>query len=239
MQALTKQPELEVIMAAAILRTGAIYAIRNIVNGKVYIGRSADVERRKRRHFAMLKAGKHHSQILQNAYNKHGLDAFVAETLLVCRFDHLSFYEQLLIDGFDSYENGYNACPVSGAPMAGRITSEATKAKQSASLKGVAKSEESIRKSALARTGIKHSQTSIENNRRAKLKPESRAATSARMIGNSNALGSVRSAESILKYQLMWTPERKAALAERMRLNNPRKRKDSDGIQSQIAVTAG
>ena len=239
MQALTTQPVLEVIMAAAILRTGAIYAIRNIVNGKVYIGRSADVERRKRRHFAMLKAGKHHSQILQNAYNKHGLDAFVAETLLVCRFDHLSFYEQLLIDGFDSYENGYNACPVSGAPMAGRTTSEEAKAKQSSALKGRIKSDETKRKLSLASIGKKHSPDRIEANRLGHQRADVRLATSRRMMGNTNSLGATRSEETIMKYRLMWTPERKAVLAERMRLNNPKKRKDSDGGQSQIAFTAG
>jgi len=54
-----------------------IYCIKNIVNGKQYIGSSINVYKRKNRHFSELKNQKHKNIKLQRSYDKHGKDNFM------------------------------------------------------------------------------------------------------------------------------------------------------------------
>ena len=54
-----------------------IYSITCLVNNKVYIGRTCEVNRRKREHFKKLTSGKHCNKHLQASFNKHGKDSFV------------------------------------------------------------------------------------------------------------------------------------------------------------------
>jgi group I intron endonuclease len=49
-----------------------IYMWFNLVNGKVYVGSSSNVPRRKSHHISKLKVGKHHNAHLQAAWNKYG-----------------------------------------------------------------------------------------------------------------------------------------------------------------------
>ena len=58
-----------------------IYRIVNKVNGKYYIGSSIDIEKRYKRHINELRQGKHHSILLQRAYNKYGEVEFELEIL--------------------------------------------------------------------------------------------------------------------------------------------------------------
>lgn len=58
-----------------------IYQIRNVFNGRVYIGSSFDIAARWREHKYDLRMNRHRNQHLQNAYNKYGKDAFVYEVL--------------------------------------------------------------------------------------------------------------------------------------------------------------
>jgi group I intron endonuclease len=53
-----------------------IYGIRNIVNGKWYVGQSTNVNIRKIIHFSCLKHGCHHNGYLQNSFLKHGKNNF-------------------------------------------------------------------------------------------------------------------------------------------------------------------
>jgi group I intron endonuclease len=53
-----------------------IYEIRNIINGKRYIGCSKDVTVRFTKHQSRLKNNKHVNSYLQNAYNKYGKSNF-------------------------------------------------------------------------------------------------------------------------------------------------------------------
>lgn len=53
-----------------------IYEIRNIINGKRYIGCSKDVSVRFIKHKSRLKNNKHKNGYLQNAYNKYGESNF-------------------------------------------------------------------------------------------------------------------------------------------------------------------
>lgn len=61
--------------------TSGVYIIRNLTNGKVYIGASANVERRWRNHENDLRRGVHHSSHLQRAWLKYGEDAFAFDVL--------------------------------------------------------------------------------------------------------------------------------------------------------------
>ena len=57
--------------------TSGIYMIENQANGKIYIGQTSDLERRKKEHLNKLKNKTHHNLHLQNSFNKYGEDNFV------------------------------------------------------------------------------------------------------------------------------------------------------------------
>lgn len=58
-------------------RLFTIYAIRNTINGKIYIGRTSQtVRERAILHFRALKNGKHNSPSMQADYNKYGMEVF-------------------------------------------------------------------------------------------------------------------------------------------------------------------
>ena len=49
-----------------------IYAIENLLNGKIYVGSSMNLNRRKAQHLYALRNNCHHNSHLQSAFNKHG-----------------------------------------------------------------------------------------------------------------------------------------------------------------------
>lgn len=89
---------------------GYLYHITNTINGKKYIGKTNNIERRISRHFTDLKSGNHHSHKLQRAYDKYGRDAFQVsyEIFLDMTEEALSEKEIAEIKKFDAYNNGYN-----------------------------------------------------------------------------------------------------------------------------------
>lgn len=58
-----------------------LYEIRNIINGKRYIGRTCEPEKRWYRHRLELNKGTHHSIYLQRAWDKYGEENFVFNIL--------------------------------------------------------------------------------------------------------------------------------------------------------------
>lgn len=87
-----------------------IYAIRNNINCKVYIGSSRNIEGRWRVHKSRLRLNKHHSEHLQKSYNLE--NSFIYEILeLVSDTSQLETREQYWIDHYQSYKSefGYNA----------------------------------------------------------------------------------------------------------------------------------
>lgn len=58
-----------------------IYLIKNLVNGKKYIGQSVDIQRRKKEHKYICSES---NQSLKRAYNKYGYDNFSFEVLEEC-----------------------------------------------------------------------------------------------------------------------------------------------------------
>lgn len=90
------------------MRSG-VYSIRHIATGRRYIGSAVMLTRRWRRHLVDLRAGRHHSQKLQRAWNKYGSDEFVFEPLLICAPRDLLSYEEAAIAAFDGVSGGFNA----------------------------------------------------------------------------------------------------------------------------------
>ena len=53
-----------------------IYAIKNLINNKMYIGSTSDFKSRCRSHRTLLNRNKHFNKHLQNSVNKYGLSNF-------------------------------------------------------------------------------------------------------------------------------------------------------------------
>lgn len=153
-----------------------IYEIRNLVNGKRYIGSAVRFCNRWRVHAQSLLRGDHHSIALQRAWNLYGPSAFQFNKLLVCAKPDLIMYEQICMD---AYQPEYNIVPKAGSqlgykhseetrkrmsasrakdfsPMTGKKHSDETKAKISTSRKGKGggpRSEERLAKISAALKG--------------------------------------------------------------------------------------
>lgn len=89
-----------------------VYKITNLINNKVYIGSSVDVERRWREHknVANNPNHKHYNYPLYCAFRKYGLDNFYFE-VIQDNFESaldMQIYENLQIIKYDSVNNGYN-----------------------------------------------------------------------------------------------------------------------------------
>lgn len=169
---------------------GGIYAIRHVASGKLYVGSSVDVHKRRREHRSALKRGDHANARLQNAWNKYGPGAFVFEILeIVDDLRDLIPREQAAIDHFDSSSRtkGYNIGHVADAPMLGRKMSPEAIAKSASGHRGLKMSPEAIAKVAATKRGRKHTPETLakmsESQRGRKHTPEARARISAARKG--------------------------------------------------------
>ena len=120
-----------------------IYALKNQENGKLYIGRTINLHKRKNEHFAELRGGKHHNIHLQRAWDKGQRFDFVI--IEKCDPDKLNEREVFWIDKYDTFKHGYNQC-AGGKSTTGRVCSEETKRKISKGNKGKKLSQETIAK---------------------------------------------------------------------------------------------
>lgn len=119
-------------------KVSGVYAIRNKVNGKVYVGSGVrQVKYRGQCHRSELRHGIHGNYHLQQAWNHYGSDAFEFLILEECPPEQCLVREQHWIDTLDAtnQEKGYNICPVTGNCFGKQHTDEA-KAKMSASRRG-------------------------------------------------------------------------------------------------------
>ena len=115
-----------------------IYQIKNLENGKLYIGSAVDFKRRKRQHFFNLRHNKHKNSHLQNAWNKYGEEKFVFE--IIERIEDkeiLTEKEDFYISLYDAANPnvGYNNRKESSTNLGLKHT-EASKQKMSKSKKG-------------------------------------------------------------------------------------------------------
>ena len=112
----------------SITETG-IYEIRNLVNGKRYVGSAVEFGNRWRVHAQSLRRGDHHSVALQRAWRLYGPSAFQFNKLLACSKDNLLMYEQICMDAL---KPEYNIAPVAGSQLGFKHPPEA-RARMSAS----------------------------------------------------------------------------------------------------------
>jgi len=198
-----------------------VYAIVNNINGTVYIGSAKNIKHRWRVHFWALYAEKHHSIRLQRAWAKHGESAFSFRILEEVRDENLLIKaEQQWIDKFNAYgPKGYNMVPVAGtnlgmihsdktkgiiaAKARGRIVSDETKAKMSASSPRLKRfwTEEQKRRISIALTGRKGTKSSRAKqaaSSKGRIKsPETLAKMSASMKGKNRGKHSVEHCKKI------------------------------------------
>lgn len=120
---------------------GVVHCLRNLVDGKVYVGSTTQPRIRKKQHFTDLRCGRHFNQHLHRAFGKHGEINF--EWLLLkegVESENLGEAEKFYITSMNALDKefGYNMVDEPYAPMRGRRHSQATIAKmKNGSRKGV------------------------------------------------------------------------------------------------------
>jgi group I intron endonuclease len=85
-----------------------IYLIRNLVNGRVYVGKSLDVESRLASHRRALKSGEHNIPKLQADWNEFGDEQFEFLPYEEVDLNWLKDRENYLIVLMEGHTHGYN-----------------------------------------------------------------------------------------------------------------------------------
>lgn len=104
-----------------------VYQIKNLVNGKIYVGSSVDIRDRWWNHRSRLRNQTHKNSHLQAAWNKYGEDSFEFSILeVVENVDDVLIREQWYLD---NWKLDYNVALVASANQLGRPLSEEHKKK--------------------------------------------------------------------------------------------------------------
>lgn len=87
-----------------------IYKITNLINQKIYVGQSNNIERRFAQHKSPYEQARYNDKPLYKAFEKYGIDNFKFEILEECSVDELNQKECEWIQKLHSltYEHGYN-----------------------------------------------------------------------------------------------------------------------------------
>lgn len=88
-----------------------IYKITNLINGKVYIGQSINIEKRVKEHFYKAKCKKDvsYNSALHSAIRKYGEENFTWEVIAECSIDDIDELEKKYIKEYNSIvPEGYN-----------------------------------------------------------------------------------------------------------------------------------
>jgi len=101
--------------------TIGIYAIRNLVNEKQYIGSSVNIEKRWKDHIRQLRHHKHDNRHLQRAWDKYSEAAFQIEVLIETTKDRLLWWEQWCLDYLSP---AYNIAPHAASVLGIKHTPE-------------------------------------------------------------------------------------------------------------------
>lgn len=199
--------------------SAGIYRITCTPNGKIYIGSAINLRVRCKNHFQELKNNTHENPKLQNAWNKHGSDAFLFEILeLVLLPEMLTAREQYYFDTLNPFgSRGFNIAKIAGSSLGMKHTPESNEKNRQAHL-GVKASQETreIMRSRMtgnkinlgrkhtpeqrqkigdAQRGRKTPPEIVAKRRGLKHTHEARAKMSKSMMGNKNGLGKVPSPE--------------------------------------------
>lgn len=102
-----------------------IYKILNILTNDCYVGSSVNIKDRWNRHKKDLRKGKHHSIILQRAWNKYGEQNFKLEVLEECKREEMKDKEN---EYLFSILPVYNICKEAYSTI-GRVYTEETRKK--------------------------------------------------------------------------------------------------------------
>jgi len=153
-----------------------IYAIRNTLNNKVYVGKSTNMWKRWRHHRADLRNGAHSNPYLQHGWDKYGETAFAFNVVEMVQDPVLlssrEGYYCALFQAQDS-QMGYNLAGVDtedhpvlasaelrqkrSMNRLGRVDSEETRHRKSEGRKGIPMSEATKAKISAIRLGMKPS----------------------------------------------------------------------------------
>lgn len=92
------------------MKVTGIYKIKNIVNGRVYIGASTDVYKRFYQHMFYLRRGEHANVDLQSDYNLYGESNFECSVECECDESELDRLELSTLHKYGGYtsDNTYN-----------------------------------------------------------------------------------------------------------------------------------
>lgn len=85
---------------------GYIYKLTCTIIGKVYVGKTIDINRRMMQHSKITPKYSHH---LANAIKKYGIDNFKEEIIFEVEDRAVLNAEKSYIKQYDSYRNGYNS----------------------------------------------------------------------------------------------------------------------------------
>jgi len=172
------------------MKSPCIYAIRNNVTGKYYVGQTCSFRKRVARHFNDLSNNKHHCSHLQRSFNKYGQLCFEIVVLEICSQSDLTECEQKWMDAFRSKPGLYNTAPAAASLVGVKRTAEHA-AKIAAALRGRKHTPERIAKTTAASRGRVPTETARRNmSSAAKGKPKSdehRARISAALRGKSKS----------------------------------------------------
>lgn len=115
------------------LEFSGIYAIKNKINGYMYIGQSKNINIRWINHRSRLNNNKHANQKLQNAWNEYGQDNFEFIVIEKCDQDIIDDREIFWIDYYNSTNryHGYNLSTGGEATSKGIHLSDEQKEKMS------------------------------------------------------------------------------------------------------------
>jgi len=89
-------------------RDCGIYKIENIIDGKMYIGGTTNLNKREKDHFNCLRKNKHKNRNLQMAFNECGEENFKFIIILYCESDKLYIYEQKFVNEYKNLNMLYN-----------------------------------------------------------------------------------------------------------------------------------
>lgn len=112
-------------------KSSGIYLIKNIQNGRCYIGQSQNIYRRIGAHKRLLRSNKHYNYALQKEWNKYGQDSFDFSVVELCDTSILDEREIYYIKTFNAYQDGYNY-DEGGNTRRGYVMSEEARAKMRA-----------------------------------------------------------------------------------------------------------
>ena len=146
-----------------------IYTIRNVINQKVYVGQSQNIEKRFIAHRCLLRASDHHSSYLQNAWNRYGEDSFEFVMVEETNLASIDQREQFWMDKLGAHYNvqpraasarGYKHTAATKKKISeaqlGRVVPEDRREKISNALKGQVQTEECRRKRSASMRAVKH-----------------------------------------------------------------------------------